>query len=188
MELKVARIGKPHGITGHVTIEPLTDQPENRFQLGANFKLLAPNYIFANKNLTLNYVNLASANILLGFKEIKNREAALEIRNFFLAMEISPADEDYGEDTFHVAALIGLDCVTPNGELIGKLNDVLNLPGQDCLSITKLDGSELLVPFVAQLVPAVSLQERKITISENAIPDASDIRDQGSNQHDQVEP
>ena len=37
MQLQVARIGKPHGIRGEVTVQVLTDAPEDRFVPGVEF-------------------------------------------------------------------------------------------------------------------------------------------------------
>src|SRR6478672_4897303 len=37
MQLQVARIGKPHGIRGEVTVQVLTDAPEDRFVPGTEF-------------------------------------------------------------------------------------------------------------------------------------------------------
>ena len=35
MKLQIARIGKPHGIRGEVTVQLFTDVPEDRFGAGA---------------------------------------------------------------------------------------------------------------------------------------------------------
>ena len=37
MQLQVARIGKPHGIRGEVTVQVLTDAPADRFVAGTEF-------------------------------------------------------------------------------------------------------------------------------------------------------
>ena len=35
MAATIARIGKPHGVRGEVTVEVRTDEPERRFTVGA---------------------------------------------------------------------------------------------------------------------------------------------------------
>ncbi len=42
MRLAVARIGRPHGIKGEVTIEALTDRPEERFVAGNTLECDSP--------------------------------------------------------------------------------------------------------------------------------------------------
>ena len=39
IEVLVGRIGKPHGIRGHVTIDCRTDEPERRFAPGAALRI-----------------------------------------------------------------------------------------------------------------------------------------------------
>jgi 16S rRNA processing protein RimM len=46
---------------------------------------------------------------------------------------------------------------TVAGEPVGELAEVLHLPGQDVLAVRRPDGSEVLVPFVAAMVPTVDL-------------------------------
>ena len=42
MELRIARIGKPHGVHGEATVELLTDTPEDRFHIESQFTLYSP--------------------------------------------------------------------------------------------------------------------------------------------------
>jgi 16S rRNA processing protein RimM len=46
---------------------------------------------------------------------------------------------------------------------LGEVSDVLNLPGQDVLSI-KTDSGEILIPFVRQLVPVVDIKAKRMTV------------------------
>ena len=41
------------------------------------------------------------------------------------------------------------------GDSIGTVSEVLHLPVQDVLAVRRHDGGEVLVPFVADLVPVV---------------------------------
>ena len=59
--------------------------------------------------------------------------------------------------------LIGCQVFLESGELFGELTDVLNLPGQDVLSIATTSG-EVLIPFVQQLVPHVDVVARKVIV------------------------
>ena len=40
---------------------------------------------------------------------------------------------------------------------LGEIGEVLHLPGQDVLAVARPDGSELLVPFVHQIVTEVDI-------------------------------
>ena len=47
--------------------------------------------------------------------------------------------------------------------MLGEVSEVLNLPGQDVLSI-KTDSGEILIPFVRQLVPVVDIKAKRMTV------------------------
>jgi 16S rRNA processing protein RimM len=42
---------------------------------------------------------------------------------------------------------------------------VIHLPSQELLSVQTLDGREVLIPFVSEIVPAVDIKARRITIT-----------------------
>jgi 16S rRNA processing protein RimM len=73
---------------------------------------------------------------------------------------VAPDDED----EFWDHDLIGLDAVSADGELMGAITDVLHPPGSDLLVIARVGGAELLVPFVAEIVPSVDLSARRVVI------------------------
>ena len=73
MQLQVARIGKPHGIRGEVTVQVLTDAPGDRFVPGTQFIVepasAGPLTVFSarwNKDI-----------LLLAFDEIETRNEAV---------------------------------------------------------------------------------------------------------------
>ena len=67
-------------------------------------------------------------------------------------------------EEFYDHQLVGLTVRTVGGEAVGQLAEVLHLPGQDVLSIRRPDGTEVLVPFVAVMVPTVDLDSGEVLI------------------------
>ena len=53
---------------------------------------------------------------------------------------------------------------TVDGQVVGTLHDVLHLPGQDVLAVRRPDGSEVLVPFVHEIVPTVDLDAGHVLV------------------------
>ena len=68
--------------------------------------------------------------------------------------DLPPIDED---DTFYDHQLEGLRVRTAAGEDLGTVTEVLHTGAGELLSVKRTDGGELLVPFVAAIVTAVSL-------------------------------
>jgi len=159
MLLVVGRIGRAHGIHGEATIEIRTDLPDERFIVGAQL-VTDP---ASHGPLTIESARDHNGILLLKFKEVKDRTAIEKIRDTLLLADVDMSEEAAYEDEYHVQQLIGCDVVLESGEKIGVLTDVLNLPGQDLLAIAAPDR-EILIPFVAEFVPDVDIEARKITV------------------------
>ncbi len=159
MKLQVARIGKPHGIRGEVTVQVLTDAPGDRFIPGTEF-IVEP--------ATAGPLTVLSARwnkdiLLLAFEEIETRNEAEAIRGAKLFIETSEIDED-DDEGWYEHELEGLD-VRVGTEVVGKVTGLHTLPVQDLLVVTTTDGRELLIPFVEQIVPEVNVGEKFILVT-----------------------
>jgi 16S rRNA processing protein RimM len=157
MRLNVGRIGKAHGILGEATIEVRTDLAQERFAIGAVLDTES------NGQLTVSTARVHNGILLLGFEGISDRNSIEALRNELLYADVdinAPAED---EDDFHVLQLIGCQAHLIDGDLFGEVSDVLNLPGQDVLVI-KVEGAEVLIPFVRALVPVVDITARRLTV------------------------
>jgi len=97
-----------------------------------------------------------------------------------LVVDVDEAARASEPDEYYDHHLIGLRAITPDGAEVGAVTDVLHLPAQDVLAITRTDGVEVLVPFVSELVPAVDLDAGTLTIDPRPgllDPDAVEIAD-----------
>ena len=71
-----ARIGKPHGLRGEVTVQVHTDDPQGRFVPGATFATEPPD----RGPLSLRGVRVHQGIYLLGFEDHLDRTAAEALR------------------------------------------------------------------------------------------------------------
>ena len=156
MRLLVGRIGRAHGIAGEATIEVRTDEPQLRFAIGARVQT------DERGDLTIRSYRIHNGTLLLGFDGIADRNGIEALRNTLLYSDVDITEQS-SPNEYHVMQLIGCQVFLENGELFGKLSDVLNLPGQDVLAIATPNG-EVLIPFVQELVPQVDVIARKITV------------------------
>lgn len=156
----VGRIGPAHGISGDVYVRPLTDVPEIRFADGEVLQAGPP----VSSELTVEYTKDHSGRLLVHFVGIETRNAAEALRNADLTALIDPTDLPEDDDEFFDRQLIGLTAKDPDGASIGRVTDVIHLPGQDLLAVELDSGGERLVPFVAQIVPVVDIEAGVLTI------------------------
>ena len=157
MKLNVGRIGKAHGILGEATIEVRTDEAENRFAIGAVLETECHGFI------TVASARVHNGILLLGFEGIEDRNAIEELRNELLYADVDIEAPGIDEDDYHVLQLVGCKAFLVDGDELGEVTDVLNLPGQDVLVVKTPDG-EVLIPFVRQLVPIVDIKAKRMTV------------------------
>jgi 16S rRNA processing protein RimM len=160
MQIVVGRVGRAHGIRGDVGVEVRTDDPEARFAPGTSI-LTEP----ADRGpLEVANSRWHSGRLLVKFAGTDDRGAAEALRGTMLVIEVDETQRASDPDEFYDYHLIGLKAITPDRVEIGTVGDVLHLPAQDVLAVTRLDGVEVLVPFVASLVPVVDLDAGTVTI------------------------
>jgi len=156
MRLLVGRIGRAHGIAGEATIEVRSDEPQLRFAVGACVQT------DTRGDLTITSHRLHNGTLLLGFAGVTDRNGVEALRDTLLYADVDITEQS-APNEYHVMQLIGCQAFLESGELFGELTDVLNLPGQDVLSIATASG-EVLIPFVQQLVPHVDVVARKVIV------------------------
>lgn len=158
MELVVARIGRPHGVKGEVTIEVRTDLPEERFKPGSTLSSTSPSF----PALTIKSSREHSGTWLLAFEGINDRNQAEELRDLLLSADID-VEAGGADGSFHMAQLIGAQ-VFDGERLIGFVDELIALPGQDLLSV-KFEGNEKLIPFVKEFIAEVDTIARIIRVN-----------------------
>ncbi|GHE74045.1 ribosome maturation factor RimM [Streptomyces spiralis] len=161
MQLVVARIGRAHGIKGEVTVEVRTDEPELRLAPGA---VLATDPASAGP-LTIETGRVHSGRLLLRFEGVGDRNAAEALRNTLLIAEVDPDELPEEEDEYYDHQLIDLDVVTEDGETVGRISEISHLPSQDLFIVERPDGTEVMIPFVAEIVTEIDLEEQRAVIA-----------------------
>ncbi|MFJ1543998.1 ribosome maturation factor RimM [Streptomyces sp. NPDC088246] len=161
MQLVVARIGRAHGIKGEVTVEVRTDEPELR---------LAPGAVLATEPatvgpLTIETGRVHSGRLLLRFEGVRDRTAAEALRNTLLIAEVDPAELPEDPEEFYDHQLMDLDVVLADGTEIGRITEITHLPSQDLFIVERPDGSEVMIPFVEEIVTEIDLEEQRAVIT-----------------------
>ncbi|OEJ24791.1 ribosome maturation factor RimM [Streptomyces agglomeratus] len=161
MQLVVARIGRAHGIKGEVTVEVRTDEPELRLGPGA---VLATDPASVGP-LTVETGRVHSGRLLLRFAGVKDRTAAEALRNTLLIAEVDPEATPEDPEEFYDHQLMDLDVVLVDGTEIGRITEITHLPSQDLFIVKRPDGSEVMIPFVEEIVTEIDLEEQRAVIT-----------------------
>lgn len=162
MSQVVARLGKPHGIRGEMTVEVRTDDPEDRFTPGSVFGTepdIGP--------LTLTRARWHRDRLLLTFEEVTDRTRAEDIRNTLITAP--SADTDAESDAWYIDDLIGAEVVaTTSGTPLGTVTAITPGAAQDLIHVELYGGKEVLIPFVEEIVPVVDVDNKRIEIDPPA--------------------
>lgn len=159
-QVVVGRIGRPHGVRGAVSLRPTTDDPEDRFAVGA---VLDTDPASAGP-LTVTASRSNGTAWVLSFAGIDDRDAAESIRGVVLTVPVDALPPTDDPDEFYDHQLIGLTAVTGDGAALGVVDEVLHPPAAPVLSVRRPDGTTELVPFVSAIVPDVDLVAGRLTV------------------------
>jgi 16S rRNA processing protein RimM len=160
----VARVGRPQGVRGEVSVEVRTDAPERRFVPGASFTTdpapVGP--------LVLEAVRAQGSTTVLRFAGVADRTAAEQLRGTLLLApgELAPGDPGSADDAdgWPVTDLVGLRAELADGTPAGTVTGLERSPAHDLLVLEQPSGASALVPFVTAIVPVVDVAGGRVVL------------------------
>jgi len=163
-QVRVGRLTKAHGLKGALKIELYTDDPDRRFTPGATFDLQVPTSSpWHGKTLELVELRWYNGNPVGFFVGVTDRDAAESLAKAILWVDHDPALLPDEPDAWYDYQLVGLRALRDGAE-VGTVARVDHLPAQDLLAIATASG-EVLVPFVAAIVPSVDIAAGTVTLT-----------------------
>jgi 16S rRNA processing protein RimM len=97
---------------------------------------------------------------------LSDRTAAENCKGLLIAVPRTSLPKQ-GEDEYYWSDLIGMSVVNLEGELLGKVDNMLDMGANDILCVHS-DKAEILIPFLAHVVQQVSLDEKLIRVDWQA--------------------
>ena len=161
MELVVGRIARSHGIGGEVSVEVRTDDPEHRFAIGSRLDTEPAE----RGPLVVESTRWHAGRLLVRFGGVDDRTAAEQLGSTLLVVDSSTSAPIDARDEYWDHDLIGLSAVCEDGEVLGRISDVLHPPGADLFVIERSAGGELLLPFVAEFVPDIDVAAGRVVVT-----------------------
>jgi 16S rRNA processing protein RimM len=145
----VGRVVRAHGIRGEVVVDIRTDEPTRRFK--------ADEILHAGRRaLKVRSSRAHGERLLVAFADVSDRDAAEALRGAVLEADVDPDQVPEAGDEYYDRQLVGLAVHDAAGRPRGTVTGVLHLPAQDTL-VVDVEGREVLVPFVTDLVPEVDM-------------------------------
>ncbi len=158
---KVGKIVNTQGLRGEVRVISTTDFAEERYKKGTELA------IFKDGEFLI-FVTVASHRRhknfdLLTFEGMNRIEDVEKYKECLLKVAEEQLTE-LEDDEFYYHEIIGLEIVTDEGEVLGKVAEILS-PGSNDVWVVKQKGKkELLIPFIEPVVYKVDKEEKKAYI------------------------
>jgi len=152
----VGRVAGAFGVRGEVRITSFTAEP---MALVDYRTLLRED---GQPALTLTGGRPAKGGVVVRATEIETREQAEAARGLRLYIPRSALPEPEDEDEFYVADLIGMDVVSLEGDLLGKVRSVRDFGAGDLLEVAPVAGESWWLPFTRDAVPEVQMDAGRI--------------------------
>lgn len=159
----VGKVVNTHGIMGEVRVISTTDFADERFEVGAIVYLEHPNF---KENLPLTIASHRQHKNfeLLTFENYPNMNDVLVFKGGILRITEDQLTE-LAEEEFYYHEIVGCDVATEEGEELGKVKEIIATGANDVWVIQRTNGGkDLLIPYIEQVVKAVDLDKKKITI------------------------
>ncbi len=164
----MGRVVKPHGVRGELVVDIRTDSPELRFAPGAVLGVQRgggrAGANSATETLVLAGARQHAGRLLVHAEGVTGREAAENLRGALLTVgseELEPVDDP---EEFHDHELEGLRAVLGTGEDLGVVDAIVHTPGGELLQVRTDDDRDVLVPFVAEIVPEVDVPGGRVVL------------------------
>lgn len=159
--ITIGEITAPQGIRGEVRVFPISDTPNRLLALKTCHVRMKDNAI---TSYTILSVRPHKGCYLMRLEGVDTRNAAEALRGSQLVVprsEVAPLPEG----RYYIFDLVGMQVFTAQGETIGILSEVLCGPANDVYVVRRKGKPDLLVPAIRQVVTAVDVAARRMTIT-----------------------
>jgi 16S rRNA processing protein RimM len=153
-ELRIGRVGRPHGLDGGFTVTDPTKRTE----------LLEPGreVTVGERKLSIAARRGATENPIVVLEGVADRAAAEALRGEPITVP-REALGSLAEGEYLVDDLVGCE-VVDGDRPVGRVQDVLLLPSADTLEVERPGAEPLLVPLVGDAVRSVDLAARRVDV------------------------
>ena len=163
--LIVGRIRKPHGVRGEIAVTPITDAPDVVFTSGRRLLLGTPagDPDPGHPDVVIASARPTKDGWLLRFRDVDDRTTAERWRERFLLARTNELPPP-AEDELYQHELVGMMVEHVNGEALGTVSGLYELPQGLLLEVARPDGGSALVPWRDEIVLGVDVEERRLVV------------------------
>lgn len=160
-KLCLGKIVNTHGIKGEVRVQSLTNQPEERYQVGHMI------YIGDEKGhflpVTVQRYRQHKNFDLLTFAEFQNINDVEQFINQSLWIDVDDVNE-LDQNEYYVHEIVGYAVKSDNQQFVGHLKEILSFPANDVWVVERESKDDLLLPGTHEVILNVNHSDKEITV------------------------
>lgn len=157
--LTIGKIVNTHGIKGEFKVFPDTERNDR-------FKNLM--YVYIDKDGVITKFSVDSVRyhknfVLLKLKGIDDINKAEE----YVGSKVKVDRENaipLEEDEYFICDILGSEVYTEEGQYLGRVRDILKTGSNDVYVVEGLNGKEILLPAISEVIKKVDIQKRKLLV------------------------
>jgi len=157
--IEAGAVVRPHGIRGEVILDVKADLT-SCFEAGVEVRALTEEG--QETSLMIEEARGHQGRLIVRFKGTDTRSAADSLRGITIWL-VREQVGALGEDRWFVQDLLGIDVRTDTGELLGRLEEVLNMPAND-VYVVRGEGGEILLPATEEVILDVNVESGTMTV------------------------
>ncbi len=150
----VGTVRRPHGLEGELLVAPDTDFPGVVFAPERIFGVRGRHGVGLAPTLELTAARPHRSDWILAFREVRDRTLAERYRGVELWVERSELVAP-GEGEYFLHDLGGMEVRLEDGSMVGRVETVYEAAGAAYLGVRRMEGGEVLVPFIGRFVQEV---------------------------------
>lgn len=162
--VQVGFVFRPHGMTGELKIDPSsTDDPARFEELPFVYLGSRAHRVTKHAVASVRYQQTKrGVTVILGLEGIDDRDDAEAVAKFkVFATEEALA---LGEDELFAHELVGWAVVTEDGEPLGTVVNLMEMPAQDTFVVRTPDDEERMIPAVEDFILDLDEEEEHVVV------------------------
>ena len=162
--LIVGEILKPQGVRGEIKVRPITKDPDRFFDLDRVYLKQGERYEARGAHC----VRVHDGFAYITLQGVNDRDAVEGLRGMLLYVRREDATALSADENF-ICDLVGVTAYDRAGNRIGRLREVLQ-PGANDVYVFDTPRGEMLLPALRRVVLEVDVQNARMVLDEEALP------------------
>ena len=156
----VGRVERPWGLRGEIKVLPLTDFPQ-RFDAGARVFVRGAGH-------HVRHSRWQKGRVFVALSGVEGVAAAEALRGALLEIPDGETPE-FAEGEYYIDQIEGCEVVSVGGAPLGRVREVLQPGANDVYVVRRPSQPDLLIPALREIVVAVDVEARRITVDLSAL-------------------